>query len=416
MKKTVDTRLPGEIGKGALPEYPAVSTPWNKLISFYDAYHWGTRHNAAVGALFFEVIRILFPDYDERMTRLCKVNREAMIKTFNMKVGNSDVKTIHAENNCIYPFMKGGFPSALYGDIGDDRLLYAGRVNDFGTYRAEKELDTCDWDILGSEICRISPYSQTGIAIAYGEPLVEFHMVEALGCGDAHCRLIAENKEKHPMPEPEKIWDNMSPCATMDYIKVTTEENSEKEVQQFSEACNFMFRSGTDLECTPTDFFKAGGASLALGSEYVLCLLQEMIDTGEITVEKVKVLIENVFEGAGKMMFAEFFAKKGLREWLGVPAEINDGRVLGAYIEVQCQCLSTPYTVVDFNKDEVTYDITLAGIERRRPLLTFAYVNMWYGMVKTLVGSRWFFWRETEDVPEGILRVKIARKIDKQCR
>ena len=411
MKKNIDARIPNTVGKGTLPDHPAVSTPWNKLISFYDAYHWATRHNGAVGAVFFEVIRIIFPDYDERMTRLCKCNAEYIVNVFN-----SGFKHVHAKNNCIYPFMKGGFPSAMYGDIGDDRLLYAGRVNDFDTYRAEKELDTCDWDILGSEICRISPYTQEAMGETYGDPKVEFSMVEALGCGDPHCRLIAENREKYPMPEREKIWDTMRPCATMDYIKYTPEDECDREPQHFMGECNYTYRSGTDLEMTSADFWKAGGQTYALGSEYVLCLLDELVRNGEYTAEYINMLIENVFEGAGKMMFAEFFAKKGLYEWLGVPEDVRDGRVLGAYIEVQCQCLATDYKIVDFNKEEVTYDITLSGIERRRPMLTHAYVSMWYGMVKTLVGSRWSCWRETENVPEDILRIKIAKKIDKCCR
>lgn len=411
MKKTVDPRIPKEVGKGTFPDYPAVSTPWNKLISYYDAYYWATRHNAAVGAVFFEVIRIIFPDYDERLTRLCNANRKWIMDLFNKGYGAYSKRL-----NCIYPFMKGSFPSALYGDIGDDRLLYAGRVNDFGTYRAEKELDTCDWDILGSEICRISPCVQEGFGLTFGEPHVEYSMVEALGCGDPQCRLIAENRERWPMPPREKIWDNMRPCATMDYIKVTPPEKRDKDPQHFMQDCNFTFRSGTDVEFTSAEFWKAGGPTYQLGSEYVLCLLREMLENEEFTQEYINMLIENVFEGAGKMMFAEFFAKKGLREWLGVPNDVDDGRVLGAYIEITCQCLATSYTVVDFNKDEVTYDITLAGIERRNPMLTHAYVSMWYGMVKTLVGSGWSLWRETEGAPEDILRIKIAKKIDKFCR
>ena len=39
----------------------------------------------------------------------------------------------------------------------------------------------------------------------------------------------------------------------------------------------------------------------------------------------------------------------------------------------------------------------------------------WYGMCKTLVGTMWAAWRETENVPEGVLRFKIAKKIDKYC-
>jgi hypothetical protein len=40
---------------------------------------------------------------------------------------------------------------------------------------------------------------------------------------------------------------------------------------------------------------------------------------------------------------------------------------------------------------------------------------MWYGMSKTLIGSQWALWRETENIPEEKLRLKIAKKIDKYC-
>ena len=54
-----------------------------------------------------------------------------------------------AQHN-VHPFCRGSFVGALVGDSDDDALLMCGRVQDFGTYRAEKELDVCDWDIVGS--------------------------------------------------------------------------------------------------------------------------------------------------------------------------------------------------------------------------------------------------------------------------
>ena len=38
----------------------------------------------------------------------------------------------------MHPFMRGNFVGGLIGDAGDEQLLMCGRVNDFGTYRAEK--------------------------------------------------------------------------------------------------------------------------------------------------------------------------------------------------------------------------------------------------------------------------------------
>ena len=40
------------------------------------------------------------------------------------------------------------------------RDIMCGRCQDFGTYRCEKELDVCDWDIVGSELCRTTTMLQ----------------------------------------------------------------------------------------------------------------------------------------------------------------------------------------------------------------------------------------------------------------
>ena len=40
-----------------------------------------------------------------------------------------------------------------------------------------------------------------------------------------------------------------------------------------------------------------------------------------------------------------------------------------------------------------------------------AHVSMWYGMSKTLINAQWALWEE--DSPEGKLRIKIAKRIDK---
>lgn len=410
--KKVDTRIPNEIGKDVLASHAGIKTPWEKIISYHEAYYFGCRHLAAMAAELFEVIRVFLPDYEERMEVLCKANRDKMYNAFMGPFGS-----FHAANNNMHPFMEGGFISAMYGDSGDERLLMNGRVNDFGTYRAEKELDTCPWDILGSEICRISPCTQQGIGEAYGDPKVEFNMVEAIGCGDLHCRLIAENREKYPLPPREKIWETFGPIATEDQIKFTPEEKMRglMESQYFRESCDFHCRNGVSREFTHKEAWE-GGPALNFAGDYVTTAFELMKEEGKLSQEQIDVVIECLFEGAGKMQFTDGYAKKGIRDWLGVPNDVDDGRVLGAYIEVLLQIALTDYEILSFNKDEVIYDIDLPKFQRRSPMLVKAYLAWWYGMSKTLVGSRWACWQITEGVPENILQIKIAKKIDKYCR
>lgn len=418
----IDDRLPKEVGAKSLPLHPAIKTPWEKLISFHDAYHYACRHHAVIGAVYQEVLRILVPDYDERCTLMCKTDVGVKNYIFSkMEVAPGHLyRDYHLAKHYMHPFFKGtdntgGFRAAVFGDNGDERLLMQGRVNDFGTYRAEKELDACPWDIMGSEICRTSTASLEEIGRCCGDNC-EYSMVEARGCGDLHCRVVCENRDKFPMPPREKIWDNFGPIATEDQIKFTKREDMYTEPQQMRSEFGYKYRSGTCMEMDCDDYYKDGAVTYALGSDYVINPINMLVRAGKFTREYVDNIITCCFEGAGKMMFGEAFAVEGLRSWLGVPREVNDGRVLGGYIEVILQSILTPYTVVAFNKDEVIYDIDRAAFNRKLDGLTTAYNAMWYGMVKTLVSPEWFVWEEAENVPAETYRVHIGRKIDKYCR
>jgi hypothetical protein len=328
----------------------------------------------------------------------------------------------------VHPFMRGCFPTAMSGDNGDESLFMPGRVNDFGSFRFEKELDACPWDILGSEICHTSPWAGTE---QLGEswrkfsrgrgPDLRVTMVEALGCGDPHCRMIGENYEKYPMPPREK-WDNFGPLAAPELVKYTPEEENlgYRDLQMFREDCGFKYRTGTSSEYNAAG--EGGGmggyemsSSSGLGCDYITYVLDDMIAKGEVTRDEVSALFELMFRGVGKMMFLDAYAVKGVRDWLGVPNDINDGRVLGAYIEAYLQARKNQYDIIAFNKDEVIYDIEVTRFEWGNQFMKDAYIPMWYGMSKTLISSAWSVWEVTEDVPEGKFRIKISKLIDKFC-
>jgi hypothetical protein len=416
----IDERIPREVGQGALPDHPAIKTPWEKLISFHDAYHYAMRNNAAFGAVFTEVLRILIPDYAERSKRMCDINYDIF---YGMMSGPYGKPLLDSDN--AHPFMKGAFLSGLGSDSGDEALLMYGRVNDFGTHRIEKELDNCPFNIQGSEVCRISAYitqgNGYGFTDLFGEgKKLEYNMMEAQGCGDLHCRFIIEDREHYPLPDakPKASWEVFGPIATGDSAQVTPEEKMLKEPQHFREECDYTYTSGLYSRKTAAEvFLNTRMSSFLLGVNYVTPVLDQMLANGEVTQEQVDNVIEGVCSAAGKMMFADFFAKKGLRDWLGAPPEVNDGRLLGAYIEIQLQMWLGEYSIMAFNKDEVIYDIKKFGGEQHKsPHVVKAYTALWYGMAKTLVGNRWAAWRETEGVPEDVTRIKIAKKIDKFCR
>jgi hypothetical protein len=137
----------------------------------------------------------------------------------------------------------------------------------------------------------------------------------------------------------------------------------------------------------------------------------------EITAEQVDHAIHCVCEAAGKATFTDNFAKEGLRQWMGVPHSIgpDDGRLMGGYLEMFLQCYHIPYEIEAFNKKECIYTFDPSNITVRGSLPRFkdAFIWFWYGTVKSLVNAQWSLWEE--DSPEGRVRVKIAKRVDKFC-
>ena len=144
MSKKLDPRIPKDSGSKSLTNYAALCSPWNHLVGYQEAMHWLSRYNASFSAACMQAYRILMPDYRERAQAMCEAAYQKLYYTMK-QYGKPQM----AQHN-VHPFCRGSFVGALVGDSGDDALLMCGRVQDFGTYRAEKELDVCDWDIVGS--------------------------------------------------------------------------------------------------------------------------------------------------------------------------------------------------------------------------------------------------------------------------
>ena len=401
MSKTIDERIPQNSGEGAgFKTFNAVQTPWNKLFSYQEALHYASRFEAVLSAAATQALRIMVPDYETRAQMMCEEAYQRLYVT-GQYYGDDDGFGIH-------PFMCGQFAGALIGDKGDDALLMCGRCQDFGTYRAEKELDVCDWDICGSELCRTTTMSLQGQANASAErrrkgPTMDYLMVEAKGCGDRHCRIIAESREKYPAP-PHKLWESFGPAVTAE------EEDCVAESMMFREECNYRFVNGTNNE---TDSSNQMINLSTAASLYILPAVAEAVKRGYVTRDTADHILKCVLEAAGKAMFGERYAIRACREWLGVPDSVGeDGRLLGGLMEVLLQSLVCGYEVEAFSKDEVILVIDRGGLAiGATQEICEAHLWMWNGMVKTLVNAMWSVWEE--DSPAGKLRVKIAKKIDK---
>lgn len=413
MIKKIDGRIPREAGAGVMKMSPAAVSPWHKLVSYRDAVHYASRYNAVLSAALMQAYRILVPDYVERSKAICAAAHNRLYNMYPEQV-YMYMRNLHNQ----HPFCCGSFVGGLLGDIGDEGQLMCGRVNDFGTYRVEKELDVCDWDIVGTELCRATTASLKAGADRLAHwggkegPELDFCMVEAKGAGDLHCRIVAESREKYPMPEHEQ-WDCFGPIATADLIKHTPEEECVYESEFFREECDYKFCSGTCQEAT-ADY--AHTALYTSGATYILPAIEMLIAQGELDAKFADHVLSCCCEGAGKAVFGEFYAKEGMRQWLGAPSDVNDGRLMGAHIEMYLQCANFKYDIIAFNKDEVMYDIDLTAVTARTPMmgrLPEVLVPYWYGMTKSLVNAQWSLWKE--ESPAGKLRIKIAKKIDKFC-
>lgn len=413
MSKKIDERLPKEVGTGFYP----VKSPWDKMISYREAAHYCQRYTNVVSAAIMQAFRILVPDYEERSQAMCinAYNRLYYVNTMIPGYGEMNAEQLH-----MHPFMRGNFVGGLIGDAGDEDLLMCGRVNDFGTYRAEKELDICYWDIVGTELCRSTTQSLQACADCAAKlrpdgPQIEYHMVEAKGAGDRHCRIVAECRKKFPMPEHER-WECFGPVATEDQIKFTKEEDTVSESMMFREDCDYLFSNGTNLEKDWRSAYPAVVRSNA--SSYILPTIEDYIRNDKLTNEEVDRVIHCVCEAAGKSTFIDEFSKEGIRLWLGAPHSVShdDGRLMGGYLEMFLQSMHCNYEVEAFNKEECIYVIDPEALNScgfGSTKMMDAYIWFWYGMTKSLVNPQWSLWEENS--PEGKKRIKIAKKVDKFC-
>lgn len=413
MSKKIDERIPKEVGTGLYP----VKSPWGKMISYHDAAHYCQRYTSVVSAAVMQAFRMLDKDYVSRSKAMCANAYGRLSYVHNMIPGYTE---FNAEQLHMHPFMRGNFVGGLIGDAGDEDLLMCGRVNDFGTYRAEKELDVCYWDLVGTELCRSTTQSLQACADCASKlrpegPQIEYHMVEAKGAGDRHCRIVAECRKKFPMPEHEQ-WECFGPVGSEDQIKFTKEEDTIEESMMFREDCDYLFSNGTNLE---KDWRNAYPMVVqANACSYILPTLEDYIRDGRLTNEEVDYAIHCTCEAAGKATFIDDFAKEGLRVWLGVPHSISpdDGRLMGGYLEMFLQSMHIDYEIEAFNKEEVIYVIDPTVVYSSgfgSTKMMDAYIWFWYGMTKSLVNAQWSLWEE--DSPEGKKRIKIAKKVDKFC-
>lgn len=422
----IDARMPAEVGRGALPDHPALATPWGKLINTKETAHYAARLQAVYSSLLFEAMRILVPDYELRCKILCDGSYIAGKVPYTLPGAEQGVPFFN-----IPPFMTGCMQCGVTGDYGDEVLLMDGRVNDCGSLRVEKEIDHCPWDIVGSELGRSTTSKLQGIGDGMNTiqkgPSLDLNMIEAKCCGDLHCRVVAENRERYPLPEHEghEHHDCYGPIVTADQIRFTKEENMVKDGQYLCPEGGWKYNSALSMQVDATQALAGQGCTMTygMGIDYGQIFIDGGVEAGLFTREHAYEVVRYVCEGAGKAMFCDTFAIRGLRDWLGVPDDIHDGRMLGGYMEMSMQTLRIPYEIEAFNKTDVIYRIKRTDLMKADPVtgapgyevMPICLKAIWYGMSKTLIDATWSLWEEQGDAPEDTIRLRIGRRADKYC-
>jgi hypothetical protein len=401
--------------KDRLDSHKGIATVWGKIIPEKEAYKLGLRQIAAFSANLFQVMRILEPDFEERTTAICEIANMMNMSVAGTPDDQADyVKAFKDEWNIPEFCQQSSWLGGLIGDYGDEYGNMAGRVIQFTPNRVEKELDTCPWDIVGAEMCNMTTAMFTanfdlnnpkGI-----ENEVALNMCEARGCGDMHCRVVAERRDIYDLEE-QGWMDHMN--QPIDPVHPTPRERMVTEGQCLRNGkYTNVFGEEKSLEFCYRWAMENGWT---WSVNFPICAVRDMADSEE----EFERIFRTVFATAGKNAFIDPFAVEGMRSWLGVPREIgwNDGRLMGGYVKAMLDIQLVPNELEVFDDEETRISVVtddFVGRFAMAPIdeLIIGYEALWHNMVKTMVSPEWSCWIEGAD--ENRMTIVIGHRIDKR--
>ena len=393
-----------------------VETAFGKIIPEKEAYSYCLRTIAGFSANIFQVMRILNDSWEDRTEKITEI---ANMMNCAACAGGADelfdyLNQFYDEWNIPELVKRAAWIGAIWGDYGDEAEDMAGRVIQFTETRVEKELDTCPWDIVGSEMCNMTTGMFTAnFDIAAGGEHgaitndVQLNMCEARGCGNPHCRVVAERLDRYGL-EPQGWLDHRG--AAHDPVHDTPPERRVKHGQglrsgQYTNA----FGEENSLEWQYNWVAQMGWV---WSISFPLIAIRDMADDDD----EFERILKIVFATAGKNSFIDPFAREGLRNWLEIPRDIddNDPRVMGAYIGAMLGCQLVPFEWEAFDGEGVEIRVeqdTFTGRFEMAPLdeITLGYEAQWNGACHTLVSPEWSVWID-EDEDDFI--INVGRKID----
>lgn len=372
--------------------FRGMSSPWGAIKDFKETFEFMNRHGAEFAVATMHSMRIIIPDYERCQTLLSDNWAQFMDGAWDPEAGQIEE---FEDRFDVPPFLKDGqIRAAIYADKGDAQTLIPGKIWYTTNDRFEKEIHRCDYDIAGPECCDLSLGG--GSHFCYGLagcPLNAFD-TERIGNGDNYCVAIQETKRKygkHPNSNEEDEfdtenyeWEGYGPA-----VGKTREKGwpKKQDVEFFKTG---YFESPTGAKWTAGEMFRDSveGYPLAYSYNAIDVIRNELSNDEEKIAEAV---IPAMFEACGKFQFADWNTRKATRDWMNVPASIDDGRVMGSFISMIMQSRAIDSNFFKFDEEEtiVEVDMTKLGMMGMYPEINQWYQYLFNGNVKTLVGANW---------------------------
>ena len=369
--------------------FRGISSPWGAIKGFKEAYDFAMRIAALHAVSMMNTLKIVEPDYETR--------QNAMTAAWEGQAGylwgEDDPLHLHQwfrEQFDIPPFLKDGvYLGSMFADYGDSIMTMTGHIRHATNDLMEKEIHHCPLDIIGPDACDLSIAGGAVYCAAVSHCGMNFYLAERRGRGDAYC--LAHNESVKKYGEHTNAggydWERFGPPAA----KSRKPEEGNEHIDQ----CDF-FRTGEYVSplgavITAGTMYRSGMADALGYSGHAVQGMRVLVGEDEQRWQFTNNAMEVVFEAAGKNYFGDRVGNKAIRDWMAVPADVNDGRVLGSFISMVMQSLSIDCKITEFDEERTVLDCDKVALEGSGQYPEFdrswyAYFN---GMAKTLVSSEW---------------------------
>ncbi len=414
----VDKMMPNNISDIGLRDedsglrlFRGMMSPWDQIKSFKETYTFLIRHAALIAVGYMDSMRIVMPSYEASTTAMAEA--WGIMQDYAWVRGGGSLEAFE-ERFDVPPFLKEGvIRAAIYADKGDEHMLLPGHIWYATNDRVEKEIHGCPIDIAGPEACDLSLGGGSHFCRGVACMNMNNYDPERIGCGDDYCVAIMESNKKYGEHKNSKDgvfdsdnheWEVWGPSAS---------GYREKHMPRKPE-CEFL---NTGVFVAPT------GATWTAGEMYKDCNMWPFsysfnavdVIRNELSTEEMERALNTVdvmFDACGKFQFGEWNTRKAAREWMGVPADVDDGRVMGGYISMILQARDVEWKFLEFTAESTIVECsnrTKLAMMGMYPEFIRAYGAYFNGCVKTLVAANWVVTLE-EDEDNDLVRFIIDKR------